>query len=848
MALAQDLALFTNTAYPDRSVQDPTLKTPAWIAKMAKAGVSEFMRSQPDWNMWAHDNTLGENLLYAQGEQNTNQYRRFIGKNGQSATDIEVTNRDGYFEVDGDPSSYVSRHGSGGGGSSDPMGLDSIIRAAPLPILPVKLRGLKSTIMQQGYEATITALGRKADQEARDHEATVRLWMDMGEVLQKIGQAPPPGLPDPMPQTEPELRTYLDNWQVEAAADLERKTKICWIESGGTQLLSEVADDFLAHGYGGLIDIQMPGKRPLTERIPPHRGMFLKPDYPDYRDMTQGGYWKAITLEQVMSEASQGNNNYRQTCNAEGKNWKEEDRKRLRDLAAANLPDRMSADASANEAGMGDYANSGMVKVARWYFLTDDLRSVESYQDDSGNWKTRKVKGDEGAKKGGKVRDTTINCLYECTLVFGTDLAYNCRKVYDQGRDLHNPLKARMPFSLFSTPVVRGHAVSITRNAKGIVDEIERSWRGYMADMRTYMPEGYQVDPRSLQAMADMLKIPGENGPKEAFQHIKQTGDSFLPAYDPDNPLQPVSTITKNPGGIPASATVHLQNLQQQLRLLESVTGANAVVSAATPQGDAQGKGVNQIALQGAANIMAYLRDGLLGVYKNNARNLAGRIWLTEKDVPVTGSVPGMGGQAKPVAARKDLHEYEFFMDVQLGPTPEEVQELRTTAFQATQGPQPQLNIDDYQQICWLMAGNLKTAQRYMAMAVGRKRRQDQAAAADLQKQNGDVQTQTAQATAKAQDENNEREFQRQQQLEKFRRETSWGTVDRQVQGQLTVARGNQQAKVDVAHISEIGSAARTDAEHAHAAEGQAAEHQHNHESTILSAALAPPPPVAPVE
>ncbi len=476
---------------------------------------------------------------------------------------------------------------------------------------------------------------------------------------------------------------------------------------------------------------------------------------------------------------------------------------------------------------LGQTLASGTVQVVRWFFRTNDEWARETYRDAEGLVKHKKLAAnqDEPSEEGGRVDKAVINCLYEVTLVCGTNLAYNCRKVADQGRDLHDPKLARMPFSIFVAGLVKGEAISVTGTAKGIIDEIERSYRAYMAIKRTYTPTGSNIPPDALTLMAEALKIEGDNPEMAAYRFIKLHGDSFFPNVDPNTGRPLASPITANPFGMPMEAAG-----------LEIVTGANAVVSAATPSGDAQGKGVNQIALQGAANVMSFLRDGLKLIYENHARNLAGRIWLTEKDVPVTGVVSDRDGTRRSVKPRPDLHEYEFHMEVNLGPSVEEKEQFKQNAFMATQGgPAAQLYYSDYLKACWLLEGNLKTAQQYVAVSIDRKRRQDEQKALNLQKANGDVQTQTGQAVAAAQQETDAKKHELTMAELQFARETSWGITDKQVAGQDRNSERMAQARVETAHISELGQAVRTDADNAH---------QMNH--TALTAALAPEPaPVA---
>ena len=802
MTLATDFAAFINAGSP-AATTDSSLRTPAWIRQRCAAGLTEFHRAKAQWPMWAHDPDIAENLRYAHGVQDVRQYVRFNGSSAPAANSLEITNRDGYFDADGGYN-RASR-GSASPAGSDPTGLDSIINADPLPILPVKLRGLKATVMAAGYEATITALGKKADSEYAEHAALLREWMDMVQAYAQMGVPQPTKLPDPLPQTEEEYKTYLDDYQVEAAADLERKVQICGIESGIDQLMSELADDLLFQGYGCLIDEQLGPRRPVGKRILPSLGLFLPSAFADYRDRDEGGYLQYLSYADLLSEVEA---DVDCTCNSDGKPWTDDDRAIIKQLADQALPVGMQLDPS-----LGIVSGSGTLLVVRWKFRADDVRRWKTKTDEAGNQRTRAIKDPKYTLVGkGKLLEVPVNNLYEATLVAGTSLAFSCRKVYDQGRDLHNPLKARLPFSLYAI-TANGRPMSVTRNAKGIVDEIERSWRGYMAVKRTYTPTGTNIPPDMLTLMAESMKFTDENA---AYEFIKRTGDSFFPRNDNNNPGQPVvSPITTNPFGIPEEAVKHLSDMFQQLQLLEMVTGANAVVSATIPKGD-QGKGVNQIALQGAANVMAFLRDGLKNIYENHARNIAGRIWLSEHENPVTGTVPGDGGRQRYVGPNKQLADYEFHMDVRFSPTADEWQQLYAKASQASAAGQ--ITIADEMKIQWL--NNLKTAQRYLAMAVARKAREDDARQAKLQEQNGQVQTQSAQAAAQSQQAANDAAHKNKMEQLAFERDTTWGGIDRTTSAQLQIARDSNVTKQDVAITNQHGTltAQQQQQEHEHSA------------------------------
>lgn len=775
MSTAFDLSGFNKfpAAYPDRTERNPTKKTDkdgAWIRQMCLAGVSEFMRCAGS-KMWYHGRAdMSELLSYALGTQDASKYLRVKQGSTAAATLGDL-------------------------GLDDPLGLDSILKAEPLPVLPVKLRALEALLDKQQYEASVTGLGPKAEAESRYHQAVVELWMDSGEAPRQLGRTPEgEGLPADLPQTQEEADTYLELRQVAAASMLEQKLLLANSEGKVEQQMTMCKQDLLRYGHGALFDQQRPGERPIPRRLFPGRVLAMPSAVPDCSDLTQAGFVERISIEQLQSEAL-----------AAGHKWGKGEWEEIKRLAMLSLPTGTQIDPT-----LGTAVQSGAVDVVRWFFLSDDDVVFKTSTTRDGNPVTRRKSADyKNTTGGGQVTRQTVTNLYEGTLVVGGSQAigYNFRKAVEQGRDLGNPLRAALPFSFYVAGQIDGHPVSVVRNAKGLVDEIEREYRGFMADMRSYVPEGYQVSPKALRS-AILKRAGGEKiSEQEAYLYFLMTGGTFAEGIDPETKAVLGPSVVKNPTGIPDSAAKHLSHVFQLLQVLEAVTAANAVVSAATPTPEI-GKGVAAMALQGAADVYSFLYKGQKWMFESMCQHLAARIAYTEHRNPVTGMLKGRNGKRIPVDAYPTLHEYRFHLDVKLAPTDQEWQQLMVDAKEAM--ATGELTWDDYMYLKW--ETNLKRAQRELAVRARRNRQRKMQEQLQLQKNNADVQTQGALQVEQAKQQTVQMANQLKMGELQFQRETTWGAIERQTEAQVQIGQLNAESKVQAAVIREQGQAEREEA------------------------------------
>lgn len=790
-----DLNQVPASAYPDLRLRNPAKKDHKWIKAVADGFLSEVWRGKN--GMWYDGRDRQKiQLRYALAQQDTRQYLRT-----------------------GDP--------------EDVSALKSLVDMAPLPILPNKLRALEGLLTEREYDPVLTVLGTQAEQDIHKLLSEVQLWMEQGQALREMGIQPPAHLPDQIPQDAEELREWLETVELDAEIAMEEKMAVCLDESNSKLLGQLVRRDLIRHGHTFLHDSQLPGRRPVVKHLGVGNGLFLPTTKPDCSDWWAAAHVETLTLSDVRREVDAG---VEAGCRAlDTEDW------RKVESAAGNTLHGMP---EMRDASLGSRTDTGTLQVVRVFFLSDDEVVKQTKPTRAGNPKTYdKDPGFKNSNNTGKVSRATLSNVYEASLIVGTDVAYNCRLAVEQKRDPMNPAKGRLPYAAYVAGQVEGKAVSMVDDCIPIINDMERSLRMWRVDMKTYIPEGYNVDPDALAS----IPLVGSDGKKlnpiDAYKHFRRTGDSFGKRMSEDGTTALGSVVEKNNTGVPASAQQHWADFWNARQLLEEVTGANAVVSASTPKADV-GKGVQEQALAGTQNILRYLFDAQESVHLAIFRNLVARIWATEHRNPVVGALPQSEGRGKMVKPFPTLHKYTFLTGIEPRPTPEEWQSLYQTMQAAWQagmsGSADGLDVEDY--IAIQRIPNLKRAGRELARRIKRRRKRMSEENAANSENNAKQQSASIQEKKAADMEVAQMMAQIKQGELAFARETQWGGIDRQIEGQRYVAELTNQTKAAMAQMQQQGEAAREQVQQDHEAQLTALEGQQQAAQTVLESDLEPEP------
>ena len=685
-------------AYPNRAERNPKKKTPEWIAQYGAAFVHEVLRDSAFKHWWhaAADNQ--KRLLYLFGQQDPTQYERFV----EPATT-----------------------------ESDPTGLSQRLDRRILPLVPKHVRILSDKLAEQEFAPSVTVVDEDAEQDKEHHLDLIRTWQRNGDFLNSAGVAPPTDLPTDMPQDEEDVALYAAaEYQHEDALALEQKMALSLAEANWKQLDRDVVLHFFAFceacGYLGT----GPGGRPLPCLLLPHRVLLLSSASEDYRDMRAGAHVEYLTLGQLRAEAGD-------ELTAEQYKW----------LAANNAPGQSATNWAALPAHLGNPADSGLVQIVRFSFLSEDDLVYKTSVDKNGNGYTKRKTADPNADfRSGQITRATATNVYEGVLVVGTAWSYHCRLAVGQLRDMDNPLLGRLPYQPLTPGLLAGHATCPMDEVMGISDFCQEQWLRLQEACLRAVPQGYNFDPETLLESIALLKGNGIGADglldiKPTLKMFYRTGNTVSKRKGRNGELLPPA-VTKNDTGVPTDVVQYWQNLRSGMQMLETIMGSNAVVSAATPNPET-GKGQSELAVQGTLSSLGSLAHGKQAIFEGLCRAMGLRIWLQEPTRPVTGTLPGAPGwPPTAVKPRPSVARRRFAFRIERLPSKEEWQQLYADAQRCLDTQQITLADMAYLR----EVDNLKLARRLLAQRA--KRNAAQKAQADQQNQQATFEGQAKAAQA----------------------------------------------------------------------------------------------------
>ncbi len=744
--MAFTLTTPTATAYPnllERNQAKKLANKGEHIAQSLRAFIYEVInRAGQHW--YPARERYNTQRLYAMGKQETGQYERFQ----------KATNR-----------------------RNDPTGVSGKIDKRVLQVGPKYLKIAAARLMKLEYDPDVQCLDEEALQDKKDVDREIKLWREQGDFLATTPKRPGPQVPEDLPETAEEQQLFMEvGYKHYDALNMELKMALSLQRSNYTQLMGEFVQDGLryesfcpyVHGRYGM---------PLVERLHPKKCLFLPGSTEDYRGMRMGAHLETISLGQLRAEA--------------GDQISPAQYKELEELSLRMLPgDALRS--SSLPLGMGQVADMGTLEIVRFAMLSEDEKVRVKKRNKRGNIFVEKKGPEYQNTKGYDITRTTETNVYEGVLVLTADIAYNCRLMPFQQRELENPNRSRLPYRPFTPDLDEGEAPSLMQQLMPLLDMIQREWLQLQDALGRAVPNGYRFNRKILR---DVVMKSGEQplGIREQIEMFFRSGIEVSEGVDLlGNPTN-IEGITKKENGIPADVVTRWTNIRQGIELIEGITGVNATVAAATPDPQT-GKAVGQMAIEGADNAMFSYARTKAHAFEETCRALMMLIRASEDaDKPITGTVQRRPEAKKEkVGAAKSMGRRSYEMIVTPRPTTEEWQELYTDARTAMGAGQ--LEYSDYVEL--RETPNLKKARWTLAVRMRKTKRLAQAKAAQDIQMNAQVQTQSGQAVETAKQATVQMKMQGQMALEQLKGQNMLANTQAVNAGLLAVAQEQNAGKL----------------------------------------------------
>lgn len=458
-----------------------------------------------------------------------------------------------------------------------------------------------SKVQKAGWNIPATPINPTA-KDAQDEEwAKAKVKIMMREAMQK--QAP--DMADhPMFKRLPGEAEDLDELQMEIdfspkfirAKDIEESVQLVFYENEIDKLWDEVSKDIVYHGAGIVKEDLDENNKVVIRKV--DLGSFACSKFyrPDGGDIT----WAYEIKPTKVSDLS--------------KYFDEDEINKL-------VQGLIGKNGNPNSMGRNTLEFNGYdifkADVMDLEFISWDKRVTETNTDKLGNIKTSKTKPSaEGKQKEGTTYIAkTVENVYKCKWVIGTDLIYDFGKAENQKRSVNiaTMSKTKLSYHLNVANFHNMRSVGMVNSMKSIIDDLNNSTFKLRMLKNRMVPNGFDIDLAAIEDVA--LGAKGKSmTPKEVIDMFFETGVlvSRRSGISMDNNVnyKAINVITNGMG----DQLVQLYNdIQASKQALRDITGLNELTDGSTP---------NPKTLTTIANLANESTNNALWMYVNCRRNI----------------------------------------------------------------------------------------------------------------------------------------------------------------------------------------------------------------------------------
>lgn len=641
----------TATPYPNLFEFDPEKKDKKYITQYGQAHVASVLMAANDGtqqHFFGGRNRYLQNALYARGKQGASRYTRFKKKSDS-----------GMVNPDGSPlQPEYNRPGLTAGG--DPKAGERDHRI--LQVVPKFLRSVVGLLDDDNYDLTVDAIDPLAQEHRAEFEAQLKVVVKHRAALAGMGITvhPPAGYQGDAPEDSDEIDMYmLLGYQFATAMMLEMKLTMAFYDANWKQIQRDATQNDVIMGSSALF-AGFVGRQQLPMCIEPGRVLALPSRSEDYHDMTSCGHIETISLGQLRSEA--------------GKEFSSEEYREMAGLvkfpgSGGNITTLYSGLAIDDP-----IREQGGLDIVRFTFKSWNRSVKKGKLNAAGNYGLWPKKAGYSLPKGEKgtaeVHELMYEDLYQGTLIVGTEYSYGCKRAVEQPRDESKPTRVCFPYVLFTPDLILGQATSMTEMIEPIADFAQREWMMLQDSLSRNVPKGYAYD---LDALENMVLTKGGKAitAGQIIEGHERTGRWLFRSKSISGERKESIGLHDLPNGLSADVQTHINNISWALQMLEGVTAANSVVTAASPNSEI-GKGVSELAIKGAQNAFRYLSHAKASRHERIGQIMASRIVLWEKATPAVGSVPNGAGMMRPVGPAPEIANHVYRFMIRKLPTQEE--------------------------------------------------------------------------------------------------------------------------------------------------------------------------------
>lgn len=522
--------------YPQHNI-DPSKKDGAWAMAYAKAAYYDWSYNFPK-GVFANNNGEYEKFrMYALGKQPNSIYKKMLG--------VDDATNNTWLAVDWKIRAIVSGY------------RDKAI----------------SRMMKEDYRIVATPIDMLAKSETQDYYAEIKAKLIVREMLQQVNQelADHPLISlesgEPLDIEELEMRMIMGE-QFNRSKDAEMAIELGFYENDYTFCRRAIYEDLFDYGVAGYKDWLGDDNKAKFRRVDPMNIVTSFCRKADFSDMVHCGEQLYIPLVELATVTDEDGNRV----------FTEEE---LQEFASSITGKYDNPTAIGRSNSWFKPYDKFRCAVFDIEFYTYNTYSYRYAPDENGNIDFRKADYGRG-KKSDKYKRKTIQYVYKCKWIVGTDKYYDWGMAYDQKRspNISKKAKTKLSYTLFAYNFFNMKAQSFMEKLIPYADEYQLTTLKIQNFKNRAVPSGWWINLDMLENVA--LNKGGANmQPKELLQMFFETGVLVGRSLDTaGNPIQgnvqPVIPIENTAA---SELAMFYQDLLNIVTTIEKIVGYNDITS-----------------------------------------------------------------------------------------------------------------------------------------------------------------------------------------------------------------------------------------------------------------------------
>lgn len=593
------------------------------------------------------------------------------------------------------------------------------------------------------FSTTLTPVNPEAVDEQREFKQDLETLMQIRDVLgdrQEIQEF--------INQSGYEIPDHIDDMEMELnmaepmQLSMEMELGLQWVNylDDLPQKFNESDQDLVNNGLHAIHTQIDANGIPRRERISPEDLFIGFHNAEDFRDASEVGAFRKVTISDIAQENEYGELSYEQL-------------KQIEEKYAGKYGNEYNA-------YYRDYYDNNYdnfrVLLLDVYFYSWDEECYVKRKNEHGNWKVEKkffdyYRGEEKKfyKKypGSKLYRTRLKNVYKATWVVGTDIIYNWGLLRNMERTTDDPNNTKLPIQVFAPHLKDGRVVSIVEEMRPIIDQANLMFKKMEEVINHARPPGVAFD---VDSFAHAVKaMAGEGWTAEglmdyAIKHniIAYSGQNMSGVSSGARPVEELQ------GGLGADFQSYWNALNGYIQLLQEITGFSNV--AAGSAGEYTGKKVAELSSETAEYSIQHLYRAKQKLYENVMQSTTNLLMDAVKEGRAQGlkkSFSDRSFQALKVSPKAAMYEYSVM--IEFLPTAQDWQNVYAQVQQAQQRSLAEGGISSAEAMKAQEAQTIKHARQLLYQMQRKNIREARQYQMERDKQNRQLEMQQAQQSHK---------------------------------------------------------------------------------------------------